>query len=179
MKSVKLLRLVLFLLLALLLLSFSSCREPCGGEGDGGEESALAGDKSGDGEVTEEDSLGVINNNGAVKSDGKSGQKGDVSGSVCESDGRGAVNSPSDSFIMKCRVIEVGEVIEAEVIEAEYASGIYWIIFSEETEVRGALGERLSVSDIKAGDNVTVSYGGQVMMSYPPRISAIKIDIEL
>ena len=178
MKSVKLLRLVLFLLLALLLLSFSSCTAPCGGEGDGGE-SALAGDKSGDGEVTEEDCLGGINNNGAVKSDAKSGQKGDVSGSVCESDGKGTVNSPSDSFIMKCRVIEVGEVIEAEVIEAEYASGIYWIIFSEETEVRGAFGERLSVSDIKAGDTVTVSYGGQVMMSYPPRISAIKIDIEL
>ena len=84
-------------------------------------------------------------------------------------------NDAKDKFQMKATVTMVGEKIEVEVIESEYASGPFWIITSDSTAFLNASGKKITREDIKAGDTVTVTYNGQVMMSYPPQVVAITI----
>ena len=103
----------------------------------------------------------------------------------CKADDGGAdktapENDPldtGDEFVLKATVKSSGEVgrIEVEVIESDYAFGIYWVLTNSDTEICDSDGERISSSDIKAGDTVKITYGGQVMMSYPPQIVASKI----
>ena len=64
--------------------------------------------------------------------------------------------------------------IEVEVIESDYAYGIY-IVHTENAAFIDADGNAIKRSDIKVGDTVEINYGGQVMMSYPPQIVALKI----
>ena len=80
-------------------------------------------------------------------------------------------------FDMRAVVNAVSEKIEVEVIEAEYASGIYWVITSDSTVFLDRNGNEIKKSDIKAGDVVEITYNGQVMMSYPPQIVALKIKV--
>lgn len=80
---------------------------------------------------------------------------------------------------MTAIVKNIGEKIEVEVVEGEYdASGIYWVNVSDETVYTNSDNVRLSLSDLKVGDTVEITYGGQVAMSYPPQISAKKIVIK-
>ena len=81
----------------------------------------------------------------------------------------------NDLFEMKATVNEVGEKIEVDVFEAEYASGIYWVISSELTKLLDKDGNEISKDDIKSGDTVIITYNGQVMMSYPPQVAALSI----
>ena len=76
------------------------------------------------------------------------------------------------TFHMKATVKSVGEKIEVDVIEAEYTSGVHWVITGEETEYRGKNGEELTRADVHPGATVEILYNGQVMMSYPPQIVA-------
>ena len=69
----------------------------------------------------------------------------------------------------------VGDKIEVEVIEAEYADGTYLIITSDLTEFVGAKGEKIGKGDLKEGETVEITYNGQVMMSIPPQVAALKI----
>ena len=80
-------------------------------------------------------------------------------------------------FSMKATVTSIGDRIEVNVYEAEYAEGIYWLVTDKNTVVEGQKGEKLSLSDVEVGDNIEVVYNGQVMMSYPPQIYAIKLKI--
>ena len=81
----------------------------------------------------------------------------------------------SDGFKMEAVVTGLGEKIEVEVTKAEYATGPFWIITSEKTEFLDKNGAKISKSDIKIGDTVKITYNGQVMMSYPPQVSALEI----
>ena len=81
------------------------------------------------------------------------------------------------NFEMKATVTDLGEKLEVDVTEAEYAEGIYWIIISESTEITNPKGEKISRDEIAIGDKVIITYNGQVMMSYPPQVAAIKIEI--
>ena len=93
-----------------------------------------------------------------------------------EDDGTGAPTSDgANSFSMKAEVTSLGEKIEVNVTEAEYASGIYWIITSENTEFLDKSGKKISKEDIKVGDTVYITYNGQIMMSYPPQVAALSI----
>ncbi len=75
---------------------------------------------------------------------------------------------------MTAEVTAFGDKIEVNVIEGEYgASGIYWVIISDETVIVNTDGTH--VSALKVGDKIEITYGGQVMMSYPPQIVAKKI----
>ena len=68
--------------------------------------------------------------------------------------------------------------IEVDVIEGEYgASGIFWVIVSDQTALCDGHGTKIALSDIQAGDTVEIRYGGQVMMSYPPQIVAGSITV--
>ncbi len=80
---------------------------------------------------------------------------------------------------MTAIIKNIDDKIEVEVIEGQYgATGIYWVNFSDDTVFTNAEGVRLSVSSLKVGDTVEITYGGQVMMSYPPQIVALKIEIK-
>ena len=80
-------------------------------------------------------------------------------------------------FEMKATVTSLGEKLEVNVTEAEYAEGIYWIIISEETEILNFDGKAISREEISVGDELIITYNGQVMMSYPPQVVARKIKI--
>ena len=101
-----------------------------------------------------------------------SGNGGNSSGSENEGGGESG-----PEFVIKARVNAVGEKIEVDVIEGEYAYGIYWVITSEQTEFLGKDGGKITKNDIKPGDTLEIVYNGQVMMSYPPQIVARKITV--
>lgn len=80
-------------------------------------------------------------------------------------------------FEMMGIVKNVGERIEIEVIESNYAFGIYWIITSDETKYYNNSYEEISKDDLFIGDKIIITYSGQVMMSYPPQVVAYKIKL--
>lgn len=85
----------------------------------------------------------------------------------------------ADGFVMRARVDALGDVIAVTVIDAPHGNtGVFWVLTSASTEVTDADGAPLSVSDVNPGDTVKITYSGQVMLSYPPRITAQKIEIE-
>ena len=67
-----------------------------------------------------------------------------------------------------------GDRLEVEVIESDYAFGIY-IVHTSNAAFINAEGEAISPTDIQVGDTVEITYSGQVMMSYPPQIVAMKV----
>lgn len=81
-------------------------------------------------------------------------------------------------FKLTAIVKEVGELLEVEVIESDYAFGEYWVITPKETEFLNENGEKIKRSDLKAGDRIEIEYGGQVMMSYPPKIVAKSVKVK-
>ena len=79
-------------------------------------------------------------------------------------------------FVLKATVLSLTDHhIEVEVIESDYAFGIYWVLTSADTVFLDANGKSISLSNIKAGDTIKITYSGQVMMSYPAQIVAHKI----
>lgn len=97
-----------------------------------------------------------------------------VSCSVGGNDGADGVK-----YQLKARVNAVNEKIEVEIIESPDGSvGPLWIITSDTTKYYGKDGKAIARADIAVGDTVTVSYSGQVMMSYPGQIVAYSITVE-
>lgn len=94
--------------------------------------------------------------------------------SSCNGNGGGDVQP---TFKMKATVQSVGEKIQVDVVQAEYTSGVHWVITGEETEYRSKSGETLTRADIHPGATVEILYNGQVMMSYPPQIVATRITV--
>ena len=88
----------------------------------------------------------------------------------------GCASQTRDDFTMRGVVLGISDKIEIDVTEGEYAEGIYHIIYSSAVFLN-AKGERVSVSDLSVGDKIEVTYGGQVMMSYPPQVAATVIRI--
>ena len=79
---------------------------------------------------------------------------------------------------MTAEIIAISDRLEVEVISGEYgASGIYWVITSDDTPCFDSEGNTIKFSDLEVGDKIEIIYGGQVMMSYPPQIVAKKIKI--
>ena len=83
-----------------------------------------------------------------------------------------------ESFTLTGIVKAVSDRVEIEVINSDYAFGIYWVLVSADTQLVGAEGNTISLSDIHEGDTVDVVYEGQVMMSYPPQIAARRITVK-
>lgn len=92
--------------------------------------------------------------------------------------GTGNQNPTGEQFVLKATVKSVSDPhhIEVEVIESDYAFGVYWVLTGADTVYLDASGNSITKSDIKVGDTVKITYGGQVMMSYPPQIVAYKIE---
>ena len=90
----------------------------------------------------------------------------------------GCDGGDSEHFVMTARVDNVLDKIEVTVIEAPYGNtGPFWVITSEQTVFLGKGGEKISREDINPGDELEITWGGQVMMSYPPQIAALKIRV--
>jgi hypothetical protein len=74
----------------------------------------------------------------------------------------------------------IDEKIEVEVIEGDYeVSGIFWVNTSSDTIYLDNNGNRTLRAFLKVGDTIEIVYSGQVMMSYPPQISAKKISVKV
>lgn len=81
-------------------------------------------------------------------------------------------------YVLKAIVKAVNsEHIEVEVIESDYAFGIYWILTSNETRYLNSKGSYIQRSNIKVGDTIEITYSGQTMLSYPPQVVAYSIKI--
>ena len=113
-------------------------------------------------------------NNNDKENVGGDNENADTSGTSREDGGDLAKN---DGFILKANVNSTEEPgrIEVEVIESDYAFGVYWVLTNSSTEFCDFDGTKISSADIKSGDTVKITYGGQVMMSYPPQIVASQI----
>ena len=77
-------------------------------------------------------------------------------------------------FKMRAVVRDVNEYIEVEVVDSEYADGIYWVRLSNECKYY--VGDKeIDSFELSVGDEIEIMYSGQVMMSYPPQIVAKEI----
>lgn len=105
-------------------------------------------------------------------------ESGDGDNNMNNTEG-GGQQSRGDGFVLKATVNAVNsDYIDVEVIESDYAFGVYWVRTGEQTEYFNADGSPASIADVKAGDTVEITYSGQVMMSYPPQIVAWSIRIQ-
>ena len=87
-------------------------------------------------------------------------------------------NQGSSEFVLKAIVKKVeNDRIEAEVIESDYAFGIYWILTPNTTVYYNDNGSIITRQNIKVGDTVEISYSGQTMLSYPPQVVAYSIKL--
>ena len=96
---------------------------------------------------------------------------GSLALSSCDGGGRG------EEFVMRAEITAISEgELSVEVIEAPHGNtGPFFVIVSEGIPVFGGEGERLSLSSLEVGEVIEITYGGQVMMSYPPKIAARRI----
>ena len=98
-----------------------------------------------------------------------------------DSPGDNSSQTPSakvDGYIMTATVKTVGDRVEVDVISAEYASGIFHIIVGENTLIYSSDGKEIAKQDLKPGDTVEITYNGQVMLSYPPQVVALRIVVK-
>ena len=84
---------------------------------------------------------------------------------------------PTEGVTMTATIKQMGEKIEVEVTKSDYTSGIHWVITSNDTVFYNAQGEQIKRDDLQVGDSVEILYSGQVMMSLPPQIVALKITV--
>ncbi len=86
------------------------------------------------------------------------------------------LNEIKPTFVLKAIVKAINsEHIEVEVIESDYAFGIYWILTSNETKYYNENGSLVGRGSIKIGDTIEITYSGQTMLSYPPQVVAYSI----
>ena len=90
---------------------------------------------------------------------------------------RGVDNITGVKMIAEIKAIHQNR-IEVEVVSGDYeATGPYSVITNTETVFLNAEGTRISMSKFKVGNTIEITYGGQVMLSYPPQIVARKIQL--
>ena len=91
----------------------------------------------------------------------------------------GGQQNRGDGFVLKAVVKSINpDYIEVEVIESDYAFGIYWVRTGAQTEYFNVNGSTAGMSDLKAGQTISITYSGQTMMSLPPQIVAWSIQIK-
>jgi hypothetical protein len=90
-----------------------------------------------------------------------------------------AITDSESGYKIKATVNSVSadelEVTATE--DSEDSFGVYRILTSAETKYEDKDGKAITLSDIKEGDVIMISYNGQVMRSLPPQVVAIKIQI--
>ena len=79
--------------------------------------------------------------------------------------------------VFRAKVItnEPKHYIEAEIVDSQIAFGVYHALVSDITEFYSKSGEKINREDIADGDIIEIVFSGQVMNSYPPKISAKRV----
>ncbi len=78
---------------------------------------------------------------------------------------------------MVAQILEINDTILVEIKKSDYLMGKCIIILHEDILYLSSNGSKISKSHLKVGDIIKISYGGQVMLSYPPQVVAYKIAI--
>ena len=79
------------------------------------------------------------------------------------------------AYRMVATVESLENPFSVNVISAEYAEGIYWLVTDLNTLYFDNEGNSISKDDLCVGDCVEIVYSGQVMLSLPPQIYARQI----
>ena len=87
-------------------------------------------------------------------------------------------NTVTNEFILKAIVKDIeNDRIVVEVIESDYAFGIYHILTFNTTKYLNENGSIINRQSIKIGETVEITYSGQTMLSYPPQVVAYSIKV--
>ena len=97
---------------------------------------------------------------------------------LCLSACGGGENPEGEEFSMIAKIVRIEEKIEVTVTESPVADGPYLVITSENTVYKNAKGKKIARKNLAVGDSITITYSGQVMMSYPPQIVALSIQLQ-
>ena len=86
-----------------------------------------------------------------------------------------ASSEPKAEFVLKAIVKKIeNDRLEVEVIESDYAFGIYHILTAS-AKYYNKNGSQVTRESIMVGDTIELSYSGQTMLSYPPQVVAYQI----
>ena len=94
---------------------------------------------------------------------------------ACEEESESEDTPADDRFVMSATVTELGDKILVEVTDSPYATGAYLVILSDTASIVNKKGKEIERDDIAVGDTIKITYTGQVTMSIPPQIIALKI----
>ena len=81
-------------------------------------------------------------------------------------------------FTMTAEIVKIEDKIEVTVLESPVADGPYLVITNDDTVYKNAKGKEITREKLAVGDTVLIAYTGQVMMSLPPQIVALAIQIQ-
>ena len=105
-----------------------------------------------------------------------------------ESDNTNDQNTENGGIVNDSIVLEEGEVVfrakvssnypsfmEVEIIDSEIAFGKYIVLINGQTAFYDKDGKAINREEILADSVIEIVFGGQVMNSYPPQISAKRV----
>ena len=79
------------------------------------------------------------------------------------------------TYQMTAVIESLDSPFSVNVIDAEYAEGIYWLVTDENTVYLDSNGAPIERASLAVGDTVVITYNGQVMLSYPPQVFALTV----
>ena len=84
-----------------------------------------------------------------------------------------------DHMIMQAKIIEVysDNSLLVEIIQDDYNNGEMCVLTSNKTTIKNVNGEKIAFSNLTINSVINIEYSGQVMLSYPAKINAIKITL--
>ncbi len=96
----------------------------------------------------------------------------------CEYNNTDDDSIPDGGAKMAGVVTDVGDRIAILVTDEIYNNEPMHVLVNDKTAFFDSDGNKSTKDSVKVGDKIVVTYSGQVMMSYPGQISAIKIEIK-
>ena len=86
----------------------------------------------------------------------------------------GALNG-GPTYQMTAVIESLDSPFSVNVIDAEYAEGIYWLVTDGKTVYLASDGSPTDRTALSVGDTGLITYNGQVMLSYPPQVFALTV----
>ena len=89
----------------------------------------------------------------------------------------GTVNAEGKEHIFLATVTSTEERIEVEPDEGQNEVGTYVIVTTNGTKYYDKDGNKVQNLHLAEGTRIKVTYNGQVARSYPPQVTAVKIEL--
>ena len=83
-----------------------------------------------------------------------------------------------DEVAVTATVVKIEEKIEVNVTESPVSTGPYLVIISDTSVLKNKKGKSITKDDLAVGDVVRITYSGQIMMSIPPQIVALTLQVQ-